>query len=57
MGLMLKYQTDLEISDDAALRKEGSAREFGETANSRALGRFALPGISGDRITRWGTER
>src|ERR1039457_1518937 len=30
--------------------KEGSAQEFGETANWRRLERFALPGMAGIRI-------
>ncbi len=38
------------------IRSRTLAREFGETANWRALERLALPGISGDRITCWGDD-
>ena len=47
---------DFSVSAKRELWILGSAREFGETANWRTLERFALPGISGDRITCLGSE-
>jgi hypothetical protein len=42
--------TDMHGAYGYRLRKHGSAREFGETANWRRLERFSLPGISEVRI-------